>query len=237
MRPGVWIGLALMSGVLALAGPAAAHRVPSADELTAMAGATGPPTDPACVRGLISTLDVRWGALFATHGNGCPSIDRTWVLRRTAPDTPGSRWGELRQGISFGVCASDLPGIPNKVGVDLGVCAPPSRRVYAPSGNGFAFKPARLPYGQSASVTGLRWSSWNGPRAHGSGTFVYHDRYGAGFRVAVTVTLSAIDDCGSNRTYLAKQLTAARPQDRSFVRAYAARWFLQCPGVIGVPGR
>jgi hypothetical protein len=237
MRRARSIALAAVGGVLALAAPALAHRVPSAEELTAMAGATGPPTDPACARGLISTLDDRWGALFATHSAGCPKIDRTWVLSRTEPGTPGSHWAELRQGVGFGVCARDLPGIPDKVGLDLGVCAPPSRRVYAPSGRGFAFKPRTLPYGNSASVTGLRWTRWGGRRARGTGTFVYHDRYGQGFRVGVVVTLSAIDLCGSNRTYLAKQLTAARPREQPFVRAYAGRWFLQCPGVISVPGR
>jgi hypothetical protein len=213
------------------AAPAAAHRPPTAAELTEMAGATGPPTEPACVRGRISTVDLRWGALFATVAPGCPSIDRTWVLERDAPGTPGGRWRELRQGVRFGVCARDLPGIPDAAGVDLGVCAPPSRRVHAPSGERLAFKPRRLRYSRNASITGLRWSSWGGKTATGRGTFDYRDPYGGDFTATVTVTLSGIDLCGSDRVYLSARLTGVTAADRDAVRAYSGRWYRQCPGV------
>jgi hypothetical protein len=179
---------AAMGVAAALAGPAAAHRAPTPQELIELAGATGPPTEPACVTGRISTVDIRWGALRATAGPGCPRIDRTWVLQRETPGTPGGRWQELRQGIRFGVCSQDLPGIPDEVGVDLGVCAPPSRRVFAPSGDRFAFKPSRLRYSRNATIVGVRWSQWNGPVARGRGTFVYRDRFG-GFSAAVDVRL------------------------------------------------
>lgn len=193
-----------------------------------MAGATGPPTEPACVDGRISTIDVRWGALFAKAGPGCPKIDRTWVLQREAPGTPGGRWHELRQGIRFGVCSVDLPGIPDAAGVDLGVCAPPSRRVFVPTGERFAFKPRRLRYSRNATIDGLRWSSWGERTASGRGTFTYRDRFGS-FSAAVNVTLSAIDLCGSNRTYLGAQLRGVSAADRDAVGAYSARWFRQCP--------
>ncbi|HST40092.1 MAG TPA: hypothetical protein VLK58_11310 [Conexibacter sp.] len=212
------------------AAPATAHRAPTPEELTEMAGATGPPTEPDCVSGRISTVDVRWGALVAKHAPGCPRIERTWVLERDAPGTPGGRWRELRQGIRFGVCARDLPGIPDAVGVDLGVCAPPSRRVYGPSGDRLAFKPARLRYSRNATITGLRWSEWGGRTARGRGTFDYRDRYGS-VRADVTVTLSGIDLCGSDRVYLSAQLTGVTPADRDAVRAYSGRWYRQCPGV------
>jgi hypothetical protein len=159
---------------------------------------------------------------------GCPRIERTWVLRRETPGTPGGRWHELRQGIRFGVCAEDLPGIPDAAGADLGVCAPPSRRVYAPSGEQLAFKPRRLRYSRNATIAGLRWSRWGSPTASGRGTFAYRDRFG-GFDVAVTVTLFAIELCGSDRTYLGAQRAAVRAQDRAAVRAYSGRWFRQCP--------
>lgn len=217
---------------LTTATPVAAHRAPTPGELAEMAGATGPPTDPACVTGRISTVDIRWGALVAADGPGCPKIERTWVLRRERPGTPGGRWHELRQGLRFGVCSHDLPGIPNAAGVDLGVCAPPSRRVYAPSGERLAFKPARLRYSRNATIDGLRWTRWGEATAAGRGTFAYRDRFG-GFRVAVIVRLSEMDLCGSDRTYLGAQLTAARPQDAAAVRAYSGRWFRQCPGVTG----
>ncbi|MDO8186981.1 hypothetical protein Q5424_20415 [Conexibacter sp. JD483] len=225
--------LALLLGVLVVAQPAAAHRVPTREELEELAGATGPPSDPACVRGLISTVDVRWGAVFATHARGCPEIDRTWVLQRDTPGTPGNRWRELRQGIRFGVCSRDLPGIPDKVGLDLGVCAPPSRRVYVPAGSTLAFKPARLRYSRSATIENVRWSRWNGARASGRGTFVYRDPYGPALRAQVIVTLFAIDLCGSDRTYLGAQLAPARPQDASAIGAYRGRWYRQCPAVTG----
>lgn len=220
----------VVASAAAFAAPASANRAPTPEELTELAGATGPPSDPACVRALVSTVDERWGAVFARGGGDCPELERTWVLQRDAPGTPGNRWRELRQAVRFGVCAQDLPGIPDAVGVDLGVCAPASRRVYAPAGTRFAFKPSRLPYSRNATVTGLRWPSWGGKTATGRGTLVYRDVYG-GYRVPVTVTLSAIDLCGSNRTYLTKRLTAVRPQDRAEVAAYSARWFVQCPGV------
>lgn len=212
------------------AGPVAAHRTPTPQELIELAGATGPPTEPACVTGRISTVDVRWGALFAKVADGCPRIDRTWVLERELPGTPGGRWHELRQGVRFGVCAQDLPGIPDAAGVDLGVCAPPSRRAYAPTGERLAFKPARLRYSRNATIVGLRWSRWGGPTASGSGTFVYRDRFG-GLRAAVSVRLFALDVCGSDRTYLGAQLTGVSATDRDAVGAYSGRWFRQCPGV------
>jgi hypothetical protein len=237
VRNGAVAALAALALTAVAATPATAARVPDAAELEELAGATGPPTDPACVTGKVSTVDERWGALFAKRGGDCPDVERVWVLRRPPPGTPGGRWSELRQAVRFGVCRGELPGLPDAVGVDLGVCAPPSRRVYAPVGGGFGFKPRRLPWGASAHVTGLRWSRWNGAAAVGRGTFVYDDRYGDGFRVQVTVTLSKIALCGSNRTYLAKQLVAVRPQDAAAVRPYKARWFVQCPGVISTPGR
>lgn len=241
VRTGTRAAFAAFACALAAAGaaaaPAAAFRTPSPAELEEMAGATGPPSEPACVTGRISTVDDRWGALVSKQGGDCPAIDRTWVLQRPEPGTPGGRWSELRQGIRFGVCASDLPGIPDAAGVDLGVCAPPSRRAFTPVGRAFAFKPRRLPYGAGATVTAISWSRWGGARAVGRGTFVYADRYGGGFRVPVTVTLSALDLCGSNRTYLAKQVTAVRAQDQAAVRSYKGRWFLQCPGAIAVGGR
>lgn len=218
----------------ALAAPAQAWRTPTQEELVALAGATGPPSDPACVSGRISTVDDRWGAVFARADGDCPDIERIWVLQRTAPGTPGSRWRELRQGLRFGVCAQDLPGIPDAAGADLGVCTAPSRRVYVPAGRGLAFKPSTLPYSRNASVTGVRWTSWGGATATGRGTFVYRDAYG-GFRVGVTVTLAAIDLCGSRRTYLVKRVAALRPQDRDEVQSYSGRWPIQCPAEPGVP--
>lgn len=175
---------------------------------------------------------MRWGALFATHGRGCPEIDRIWVLQRDRPGTPGNRWRELRQGIRFGVCSRDLPGIPDRVGVDLGVCAPPSRRVYLPSGAKLAFKPARFRYSRASSIEGVRWTGWGGARATGRGTFVYRDRYGT-MRARVIVTLFAIDLCGSDRTYLGSQLAPARPQDAAAIGSYRGRFYRQCPGVTG----
>lgn len=229
-------GAAFTAGLAALAlgllaTPASAERAPTPEELTELAGATGPPSEPACVRGRISTVDERWAALFATSDGGCPRIERIWVLRRDAPGTPGNRWRELRQGIRFGVCARDLPGIPDAVGRDLGVCDAPSRRVFVPAGERFAFKPRTLPYGRSGSVGGLRWTSWGGRTATGRGTFAYRDGQGGGYRVRAVVTLSGIDLCGSRRTYLVKRLAAARPQDRAAVQAYGGVWPVQCPGV------
>lgn len=224
---------ALASAALVLlASPAAAWRTPSPEELAALAGATGPPSEPACVSGRISTVDDRWGAVFARADGDCPDIERIWVLQRSAPGTPGSRWRELRQSIRFGVCAQDLPGIPDAVGADLGVCEAPSRRVHVPAGERLAFKPRTLPYSRNASVTGVRWTSWGGSTATGRGTFVYRDAYG-GYRVGVTVTLSAIDVCGSRRTYLAKRVTAIRAQDRDEVQSYSGRWPVQCPAEPG----
>lgn len=216
-----------------VAQPASAHRAPTHDELVELAGSTGPPSEPACVRGRISTVDVRWAALFSTRGRACPEIDRIWVLQRDAPGTPGNRWRELRQGIRFGVCARDLPGIPDRVGVDLGVCAPPSRRVFVPTGTRLAFKPARLRYSRAATIEGVRWSRWGGPRATGRGTFVFRDPYGGDLRAQVIVTLFAIDLCGSDRAYLGAQLAPARPRDASAIGAYRGRWYRQCPGVTG----
>ncbi len=225
--------LALLLCALACAQPASAHRAPTPEELVELAGATGPPSEPACVRGLISTVDLRWAALFATHGRGCPEIDRTWVLQRDLPGTPGNRWRELRQGIRFGVCGRDLPGIPDKAGVDLGVCAPPSRRVYVPTGAKLAFKPARLRYSRAVTIEGVRWSRWGGARASGRGTFLFRDPYGGNMRAQVIVTLFAIDLCGSDRAYLGAQLAPARPRDAGAIGAYRGRWFRQCPSVTG----
>jgi hypothetical protein len=215
-----------------VAQPARAHRAPTHEELVELAGATGPPSEPACVRGRISTVDLRWAALFSTRGRDCPAIDRIWVLQREAPGTPGNRWRELRQGIRFGVCARDLPGIPDAVGVDLGVCAPPSRRVYVPTGAKLAFKPARFRYSRAATLEGVRWSRWGGPRATGRGTFVYRDPYST-MRARVIVTLFALDLCGSDRVYLGAQLAPARPQDAAAIGSYRGRFYRQCPGVTG----
>ncbi|MBB4665040.1 hypothetical protein [Conexibacter arvalis] len=220
-----------------LAAPAAADRAPDRAELEEMAGAAGPPVDPDCVEGRISTVDARWGALFAKGGEGCQRPPYVWVLRRPEPGTPGGRWSEVGQGARFGVCARELRRIPDAAGLDLDVCAPPSRRAFAPSGRRFAFKPRTLPWGASARVAGLRWSRWGGAKAVGRGTFVYADRHGDGFRAPVVVTLSALGLCGSDRTYLAKELRAVRTADAAAVRPYKARWFVQCPGVISTPGR
>lgn len=126
MRTTVVTVLACAAAALA-AQPAAAWRTPSPAELEELAGATGPPTDPACVSGRISTVDGRFGALFASAGDGCSTLRTVWVLERPEPGTPGGRWSELGQGLRFGVCQRDLPGILDAAGVDLGVCAPASR--------------------------------------------------------------------------------------------------------------
>lgn len=230
---------ALVVAAIALAAaPAGAFRTPSADELELMAGAAGPPVEPRCVTGRISTVDPRWGALLAKNDlDGCPQAPFTWVLRRSDPDAPGSRWGELRQDVRFGLCSTDLPGIPDAAGVDLRVCAPASRQLHVPAAKGLAVRPRRLPWGAAASVTGIRWSRWGGERAAGRGTFVYADPYGPGWRVAVTVTLTEVDQCGSKRTYLVKQLKAVDPRLQSRVRAYAGRWFLRCPDPAGAAAR
>lgn len=223
-------GLLVAALLLALAAsPAAAFRTPDAEELAAMAGAAGPPVEPRCVTARISTVDPRWGALSAKRGEGCTSPPFVWVLRRPDPGEPGSRWSELRQDVRFGVCATGLPGIPVAVGTDLGVCTAASKELFVPVGRRLAIRPRRLPWGVAASVTGIRWSRWGGARAVGRGTFRYADPYGPVRRVAVTVTLSAIDTCGSRRTYLAKQLTAVAGRDRATVRAYTGRWFQRCP--------
>jgi len=223
--------------VLALAAaPAGAFRTPDADELAEMAGAAGPPVEPRCVTARISTVDPRWGALTAKGGDGCTRPPFVWVLRRPDPAEPGARWSELRQDVRFGVCATDLPGIPDAAGVDLGVCAAASKQVHVPAGKKLAVRPRRLSWGAAVTVTGIRWSRWGGARAVGRGTFVYTDRYGPGWRAPVTVTLSGIDHCGSRRTYLTKQLAAVNPRDRARVRAYAGRWHERCPHAIGSTG-
>lgn len=228
---------AVVTAVAALAlaaAPAVAFRTPGAEELELMAGAAGPPVEPRCVVARISTVDPRWGALTARKGlDGCPQAPFAWVLRRSDPAEPGSRWAEFRQDVRFGLCARDLPGIPDAVGADLGVCTAASKELYVPERKRLAIRPRKLSWGVAVSVTGIRWSRWGGARAIGRGTFVYSDPYGPGWRLPVTVTLSGIDQCGGRRAYMAKQLRAVDPRLQSRVRAYAGRWFLDCPHAIG----
>lgn len=92
------------------------------------------------------------------------------------------------------------------------------------------YRPKTLQFGTRSVLVGLRWSTWNGPRAQGRGSVSYNDcvpncAQGRAVNYAVEVTLASRSTCGTrNRRYrrLRFTYTGARPQ--GLARTYRERF-------------
>jgi hypothetical protein len=92
------------------------------------------------------------------------------------------------------------------------------------------YRPRTLMFGTRSVLVGLRWSTWNGPRAVGRGRVAFNDcipscAEGRSVEYAVRVTLASRSTCGTrNRRYrrLRFSYTGAAPPGLS--RTYRERF-------------
>lgn len=92
------------------------------------------------------------------------------------------------------------------------------------------YRPGTLQFGSRSVLVGLRWSTWNGPRAQGRGSVSYNDcvpscAEGRPKNYAVQVTLTARSTCGTkNRRYRRLRFSYTGSAPPGLSRTYAERF-------------
>jgi hypothetical protein len=165
------------------------------------------------------------------------TTDATWASftddRADCLDEPGVMVFHLREGEwelvartadpDFGRCP--VATVPEPVSKDLGLCRPPSTRVYVPDlhlGEPFlAYEPRGLPQGAHGSFEHLVWHQWGEPVAWATGIFDYQPGFGGAengeshFDVPIRIHLSRLGFCDeTERTYRVETVEAIRPNER-----------------------
>lgn len=92
------------------------------------------------------------------------------------------------------------------------------------------YRPKTLQFGMRSVLVSLRWSTWNGPRARGTGRVAYNDcvpscAQGGNSFYAVRVILNSRSTCGTrNRRYRRLALTYVGAAPAGLSRSYRERF-------------